>query len=369
MQQQLFTLVVHYLLILLLLLVTTTTTTSATMASSTKLNFVELKPKPDPTHGVPCTRSSHGLSMICGGKKLVLYGGEHVARTPIEDHEALWVADCIDNDDWQWKCVTTPTTTKTTPPSRVAHAQAAVGDTVYIFGGRAGITMQEQAMNDLWKFEGDEWTEVTTTGDAPPSKRSFHKMVANHGNLFVFGGCGEEGRLNDLYKLDLTTLTWHSLGKSSLLRGRGGANLISLPSEKEDKVAIVGGFAGEETNDGHVYEGSAWHDVGMDVSGMRPRSVCVSGCIGTVIVIFGGEVDPSERGHEGAGGFENDVVVLDAATGKYLETMRTSLQPETRGWADGAVSGKSLYVFGGLSGDDATPKRLNDLWRLDVEEE
>ena len=41
---------------------------------------------------------------------------------------------------------------------------------------------------------------------------------------------------------------------------------------------------------------------------MRPRSVCISSILSlsttgkNVAVLFGGEVDPSDRGHEGAGG-------------------------------------------------------------------
>ena len=39
------------------------------------------------------------------------------------------------------------------PPSRVAHAQAAIGNVVYIFGGRGGVDIGETALNDLWKLE------------------------------------------------------------------------------------------------------------------------------------------------------------------------------------------------------------------------
>lgn len=324
-----------------------------------KLAFVKLSLRPDPKYGFPCTRSSHGLSAI--GGKIILYGGEHVARTPLETgDQALWIA----TQD-QWRCCVMDSQARQ-PPARVAHAQAAVGDdSVYIFGGRAGITMNEHPMNDLWKFHVDteSWEEIETSG-TPPSPRSFHRMVACDASLYVFGGCGAQGRLADLHQFNLETRVWTNLGASPLLRGRGGANLIVL----NDRLAVVGGFAGEETNDGHAYSirDSKWDDEPLDLTGMRPRSVCVSASLGGVAVIVGGEVDPSELGHEGAGGFENDVVVLDGTTGKYLETLRLDPCPQQRGWSDGAVSGNSLYIFGGLSGDDANPVRLNDLWRLDL---
>lgn len=328
------------------------------------LSFTQINPKPDPKHGVPCVRSSHGISVIQNGARLVVYGGEHVARTPIENEQALWFCDL--DGEAQWKCVTP---TGSLPPPRVAHAQAAVGDTVYIFGGRAGITMQEQAMDDVWKLEGETWSEVKTTGDIP-CKRSFHRMVSDGTNLYVFGGCGEAGRLADLYSLDLKTNLWTNLGASGL-RGRGGPNLLVFP----DKLAVVGGFAGEETNDGQIFSlaNKKWAAslLEKELSEMRPRSVCIAGTVAGTGVLFGGEVDPSQRGHEGAGGFANDVVLISAETGEHIETVPPGEGwPETRGWSDGTVVNTAdkgmLYVFGGLSGDDANPKRLGDLWRLEL---
>ena len=37
------------------------------------------------------------------------------------------------------------------------------------------------------------------------------------------------------------------------------------------------------------------------------------------VVVFGGEVDPSEKGHEGAGGFTNDVTVFSLPGGEPVE--------------------------------------------------
>lgn len=337
------------------------------------ISFTEIKPKPDPVHGVPCTRSSHGISMVRGGTCLVLYGGEHVARTPLDDAQALWTCNKTGDDEWQWKCCS-DTATTVCPPPRVAHTQVAVGDQdVYVFGGRAGITMDEPPMNDLWKLDTETlaWTKVEPTG-SPPSPRSFHRMVAIEQSIYIFGGYRDDGRLADLFQFDLKTNTWHELGASPLLRGRGGANLLVLENKQQLHLAVIAGFAGEETNDGHRFDVTTkkWQDDLMTApEGLRPRSVCVAGSISGKAVLFGGEVYPSERGHEGAGGFENDVVLLDGTTGDYLETVRPSSgkSPEARGWSDGDVFGNSLYIFGGLAGDDTTPKRLNDLWRLDLE--
>lgn len=280
------------------------------MATITKeqISWTKIDPAKDPTHGSPIARSSHGLSLLQNGSRLILLGGEHVARTPIEASNSYWAADLVDQE-WKWRILETPKGEEA-PPERIAHAQAAYDDKyVYIFGGRAGITMEEKAMNDLWKLdcsgEGgtEKWTQVEAKDGNPPEARSFHKMICMGKNLYVFGGCSAaHGRLADLHRFDLETETWHALG-SSQLRGRGGPNLIPLCSGQ--KIGIVAGFAGEETADGHVYDIAAgkWAEALLqsELEGMRPRSVCVSGSFPSLgySVIFGGEVNPSDRGHEG----------------------------------------------------------------------
>jgi Galactose oxidase, central domain len=350
------------------------TTTTATLPT---LSWTRITPQPDPDHGVPCTRSSHGVSAITctdGTTGLFVYGGEHIARTPIENNNAGWICS---NNMSQWKWIDC---SAAAPSPRVAHAQACYDNRyVYIFGGRTGIGMDESPLDDMWMFDTttEKWTSVSTTGDIPPA-RSFHRMICINNNLYLFGGCGSSGRLNDLYQFNINTKVWSNLG-TSLLRGRGGPNVF--PIQSNTAIAIVGGFAGEETNDGHIYSiaNGKWTEtvLATELQDLRPRSVCVSGSFPSVGVslLFGGEVDPSDRGHEGAGGFENDIVLLDESTGHLLQTIKSSTStnewPEQRGWSDcasidnGNGTGQ-LYVFGGLTGDDATPQRLNDLWKLDI---
>lgn len=369
------------------------------MKSSISLKWTNLSVKPDAQFGLPCERSSHGLSILCGGSRLILHGGERVARTPLDKSQETWAADKSTLDDgemWNWRLVSGHIGDDEAPPERVAHAQAVYNDSiVYIFGGRAGITMHERAMNDLWKLDcsgepgSEKWSLVKPdleSGDKPPEIRSFHKMLCIGSNLYVFGGCAaNHGRLADLFKYDILNNTWHNLGASTLLRGRGGANFISFDSEKN--VGVVAGFCGEESNDGHLFDlaSNKWKDkdLSSELEGLRPRSVCVASSFPSTktSIIFGGEVDPSQKGHEGAGGFANDVVLLDESTSRYLESVPSPLTsdkdgsssewPQARGWSDGAglddgEGNGELYIFGGLTGDDANPIRLDDLWRLDI---
>ncbi|CAJ1945526.1 unnamed protein product [Cylindrotheca closterium] len=350
------------------------------MTSAPKVTWTKVTPAPDPTHGSPIPRSSHGLSIVQNGTRLILLGGEHVARTPIDVSNSHWAADLMDDGKWQWRLLSPAATG---PTDRIAHAQAVHKDSfVYIFGGRAGITMQEKAMSDLWKLDvsaapGTEtWSQVEATNEGPEA-RSFHRMICIGDFLYMFGGCTPTGRENDLWRFDVLAKKWENLGRSALLRGRGGPNLVPLASGS--LMGVVAGFAGEETADGHAFHiaNKKWENSGLELEGMRPRSVCVAASFPSVgkSIVFGGEVDPSDRGHMGAGGFENDIVILDEATGKYETTIAggtSSDWPATRGWSDASScdNGKGLgqvFVFGGLSGDDKNPTRLDDLWILQVE--
>ena len=89
---------------------------------------------------------------------------------------------------------------------------------------------------------------------------------------------------------------------------------------------------------------------------------------GNYIAIFGGEISESSKGHEGAGGFSNKLILINE------ETLEVTIadpkndergMPLQRGWSSGCSlpnHKNQLVVFGGLSGNDDNPKRLGDLW-------
>mmetsp|Transcript_34039 Transcript_34039/g.87025 ORF Transcript_34039/g.87025 Transcript_34039/m.87025 type:complete len:323 (-) Transcript_34039:70-1038(-) len=310
-----------------------------------------------PAGPVPLARSSHGCS--CIHNTLYVIGGEHKARHPIGSQ-----VHALDLKTGKWEEVAIKA--GAAPEPRIAHAQAAVGSNIYCFGGRASVTIEEAPMADLHVFNADEcsWSEVPSTG-TPPPPRSFHKMVASGGKLYVFGGCGASGRLADLHEFDIATSVWREL-PAGPMEGRGGATFAA--SADGSKLLVVGGFAGRETNDAYAFDIGSETWAAIPSEGLRPRSVCSVGTLpnGT-IVIFGGEVDPSGKGHEGAGGFANDVVLFNSAG--YLESIPAPSEgpvPVARGWADMDVSPEGLVLFGGLTGDDATPERLDDVWILTV---
>jgi len=139
---------------------------------------------------------------------------------------------------------------------------------------------------------------------------------------------------------------------------------------------VVAGYAGKPTNEVFRFHiaSATWDQV--DSAYLRARSVCTSASLGGLgpagaVLVFGGEVAPSDKGHDGAGAFVNDLVLLDAGSGAPMDvSLAPGELPCERGWAHGAAvpGGRGLLVVGGLSGSDENPTRLADMWRVDFTE-
>ena len=149
-------------------------------------------------------------------------------------------------------------------------------------------------------------------------------MVAAGGKLYVFGGCGPlsrnsltSGRFNDLHSFDPKTSKWTKLPSSDKIKGRGGAVFQASPDE--EFLYVISGFTGEENSDVHRFDiaKSKWTQLqSFPKDSISKRSVCAAASLTSInmILIFGGELEPSARGHEGAGNFGNDVIYLDTKT-------------------------------------------------------
>lgn len=147
-------------------------------------------------------------------------------------------------------------------------AAAAIGSDIYVLGGRTGKDFGDSSLNDLHVLDihsGDDrchrfWVALTAfdtavarnhTTAAPavaafisaygrvdkrgalwvhnasagvwrkfeaagsvPQPRSYHVAAAIAGKLYVFGGCGADGRLNELHAYDPASNEWQQLPAS-----------------------------------------------------------------------------------------------------------------------------------------------------------
>jgi len=241
----------------------------------------------------------------------------------------------------------------------------------WIFGGlgmgSAGGTLSQGYLNDLWMFNGTEWTwksgpsspnqpgnhgnqGVAASTNLPGGRVGAMRWTGPSGQLFLFGGysCDDEatpnqGSVNDLWSWNGTGWTW--IGGSSALnpagsyatKGTVGANMPggrdsgTIWRDSKGNTWLFGGFGFDGAtgqgalNDLWKFDGTNW----IWVSGSS--TVEQSGSYGTL-----GAPDPANV-------------------------------PGARGGSPGWIDASDhLWLFGGMGYDSAgTYGTLNDLWEFD----
>nr|AML77227.1 putative LOV domain-containing protein [Myriopteris rufa] len=138
------------------------------------------------------------FSACAVGTKVVLFGGEGVNMQPMNDTFVLDLS--ASHPEWQHVQVSSP------PPGRWGHTLSCLnGSSLVVFGGCG----KEGLLNDVFVLNLDEpsprWREVP--GAAPPLPRSWHSSCTLDGTtLVVSGGCADSGvLLSDTFLLDLMT--------------------------------------------------------------------------------------------------------------------------------------------------------------------
>ncbi|XP_031379289.1 adagio protein 3 [Punica granatum] len=175
------------------------------------------------------------FSACAAGNRLVLFGGEGVNMQPMDDTFVL----NLDAANPEWRRVSV----KSSPPGRWGHTLSCVnGSSLVVFGGcgRQGL------LNDVFVLDLDAkqptWKEVS--GGAPPLPRSWHSSCTVEGSkLVVSGGCTDAGvLLSDTYLLDLTieNPTWKEIPTSWAPPSRLGH---SLSVYGRTKLLMFGGLA------------------------------------------------------------------------------------------------------------------------------
>ncbi|PIA58312.1 hypothetical protein AQUCO_00500323v1 [Aquilegia coerulea] len=302
----------------------------------------------------PGARSSHAIAVV--GHKAYVFGGEFSPRVPVDNKLHVF-----DLQTFTWSIVDA---TGDVPPPRVGVTMAAVGATIYVFGGRDS---KHTELNELYSFDTctNKWTLISY-GDTGPANRSYHSMTADDRRVYIFGGCGVDGRRNDLWAFDVERNSWVTFTvPGENCKGRGGPGLAV---SSDCKIWVVYGFAGQEMDDVHCFDpiNEVWVQVETSGEKPNPRSVFSTAGIGQYIILYGGEVDPSDQGHLGAGKFAGDGFTLDTKTGIWMrwdDMSDPANHPGPRGWcaySNGHLDGKDgLLVYGGNSPSN---DRLDDMF-------
>nr|AML77704.1 putative LOV domain-containing protein [Peumus boldus] len=175
------------------------------------------------------------FSACAVGNRLVLFGGEGVNMQPMDDTFVLNLDAA--NPEWHRVKVTS------SPPGRWGHTLSCLNESwLVVFGGcgRQGL------LNDVFMLDLDAqqptWKEVTGAG--PPLPRSWHSSCTVDGSkLVVSGGCTDAGvLLSDTFLLDLTMdkPMWREIPSSWALPSRLGHTLSAYG---RTKILMFGGLA------------------------------------------------------------------------------------------------------------------------------
>ncbi|XP_073784015.1 kelch domain-containing protein 1-like isoform X5 [Danio rerio] len=269
---------------------------------------------------------------------------------------------------------------------RSGHAAAADRQHLYIWGGYASVADQEQFLprDEIWIYdlERGSWCVRQVCGSAPPPLSGSSSCLLD-GELFIFGGCSDDGQTNELYSISLgdgrftcrrvthrsgsppsprdKLCCWLHEGRIVFFGGYGPKLLREvgdLQSFTVDEASWADGVFWGWNNETHQFdpERRSWTEVQTTGGAPAPRAAHASATIGCKGFICGGRVKDTRT---------SDLHCLDFSSWTWSEIVCSGASPTGRSWHTlTAVSHTALFLFGGLSVDC---RPMSDVWIFNLE--
>jgi hypothetical protein len=270
--------------------------------------------------GTPSGRSN-GVSWIDLQGNAWIFGGYESYMVDITQCPNALIADAF-NDWWEY----TPSTNTWTwrggsPSAKQSGTYNSINQTgtpgarfwstgardangiFWMFGGYGFDKSSNEYgyLNDLWKFDGTNWTWVSGSSKenqkgvysgtmVPGSRYGASSWIDSSGNFWIFGGnaydsTGAVGDMNDLWEFNVSTSTWTFVGGSSTVANaaavygtQGVADPANTPGGRvwsttwvtpNGDVWLLGGVYSPRDdffNDLWKYSGGEWTWVGPDAT-------------------------------------------------------------------------------------------------------
>ena len=247
-----------------------------------------LKAKWERIATTPLPRSSHTLNVIAG--RAYIFGGEVTPREPVGNdmHIITLPYDSLSSSDYKSIPAQPGVPGGEVPEKRVGHTAAAVGERIFVFGGRGGKDMKPLEENGrVWVYDtrNDAWSYLDPVVGTPyPAARSYHSSIAiekpkaddmksvkidqameepkagtiaeiaktdeefgGYGTVFVHAGCPASGRTNDLWGFDVRSRTWKEF-PAGPGKPRGGTAI----AVSKQRIYRYGGFNGQGEEGGQL---------------------------------------------------------------------------------------------------------------------
>lgn len=141
----------------------------------------------------------------------------------------------------------------TSPSPRAGMVGISDGAGVLLFGGKPGPSTE---LNDLWRFDGVNWTDITPSGSLPPT-RDFYAAAFDSGrNRYVlFGGRSGSSELGDTWEYD--GASWTQLSPATSPSARRWAAMTYEPSTGRC-IMFGGSSSGTYNNETWAWDGTTW---------------------------------------------------------------------------------------------------------------
>lgn len=284
----------------------------------------------------PSARWAHSSCAV--GTHLVTYGG--IGHTL---HEDLWA---LDTKTLIWRPLSPrAATAKDKPETSMGHAAAALGSTMWMFGGQQGRSLLRKL--HVLDLEAMTWRRVGSN-DTVPVARAGHAMVpvtsssGSGGAIYLFGGQGKK-LLNDLYRLDPAT------GLFSEIKAAGRLPIprrgMSLVYDGQDSLVCFGGTHASGIDAAlSVYSisRSEWthpQQLGAIPSARTNHSAVL--LAPHQVLLFGG--------CNAQGTFFNDAAILDTRTFTWHHPQLLNAAPAARYHHTCCIIGGRAYIYGGIN--------------------
>ncbi|HNT34372.1 MAG TPA: kelch repeat-containing protein, partial [bacterium] len=230
------------------------------------------------------------------------------------------------------------------------------GNYMVIFGGKGGTT-RVNYYSDTWAMfmkKGEEaWSQLQPKGIIPPARES-HSAIYDPKwkRMIVFGGRNAATSMNDLWVLDLATLTWSAHGSTQ----KGPSNRAghsAVYDAKNERMLVFGGVL-----DTGLYTTEIWSlDLSIEDGGWTKLPTEGKGAHGVAwhCAVYD---DPNKRmltfaGTDGAQtSYLQCVSYVSSVTGSWMALSPTGVTPPARQDVAAVLDPEDerLVVFGGQAG-------------------
>lgn len=252
------------------------------------------------------------------------------------------------------------------PGPRYEHAMeySPANNQIYLFGGRDG----SRIYNDIWALDINTltWRQLAVNSPTAPPARFSTVMIVdqNAENLYIATGHTQGNQnLGDVWRLNLSTETWEDLTATA---GPGPVARYGGPGGNfGDNLVLTHGFGTTRYDDTWRFNTTTDQWENITPPGQVPLKRCLfaaTAAAGTSLIIHGGCAAPF------GDCFLDDTWILDVPNNTWRQ-VTSDVKPVGRQYHTivPAISSQGLVKVILFGGQDASRTARNDTWILDVD--